>query len=262
MADAPSRISPLACIHPEARLAPDVEVGPFTIIEANVEVGAGTRIGPHNVLKGPTRIGKNNQILQFCSIGEATPDLKYKGEPTWLIIGDNNIIREGVTIHRGTVQDRSETLIGDRNLLMAYVHIGHDSRIGNDTILVNNASLAGHVEVGDWAIISGYTGVHQYCQIGAHSFIGAYSWVTQDIPAYLMVAGNPAAPRTINREGLRRRGYTDAQIRILTLAYKKVFRSGLELATAIEELQSEFTDDPVLQVFIASLLGSRRGILR
>ena len=173
-----------AIIDPSARLHDSVEVGPWTLIGANVDVGEGTKIESHVVVKGPTRIGARNHIYQFSSVGEATPDLKYRDEPTELQIGDDNVIRENVTIHRGTVQDRSLTEIGDRNLLMAYVHVGHDSVIGNDTILVNNTALAGHVEVGDWTILSGYTLVHQFCKIGPHSFSGMGTSIGKDAPAF------------------------------------------------------------------------------
>ena len=255
-------IDPRAVVDPSAVIAKDVEIGPFTLIGPDVEIGSGTVVGSHNVLKGPTKIGKNNRILQFCSIGEDTPDLKYKGEKTRLIIGDENVIREGVTIHRGTIQDRSETRIGNKNLIMAYVHIGHDSIIRNNTILVNNAALAGHVEVGDWAIVSGFSSLHQYCNVGAHSFIGAHAWITQDVPAYVMVAGNPPKPRTINSEGLRRRGFTSEQIRGMQRAYKTVFRKGLELSDAISELESDKEFAEVLKPLIDSLKNSERGILR
>ena len=163
-------IDSTAIIHPSARLAADVQVGPWTLIGPDVEIGEGTIIASHVVIKGPTVIGKHNRIYQFSTVGDDTPDLKYKGEPTRLVIGDHNIIREGVTIHRGTVQDRNETTMGNHNLLMAYVHVGHDSVIGNHCILVNNTSLAGHVHVRDWAILSGFTLVHQFCRICAHSF--------------------------------------------------------------------------------------------
>jgi UDP-N-acetylglucosamine acyltransferase len=255
-------IDPRAVVDPSAVIAEDAEVGPFTIIDANVEIGSGTVIGPHNVIKGPTKIGKNNRILQFCSIGEDTPDLKYKGEDTRLIIGDGNVIREGVTIHRGTIQDRSETTIGNQNLIMAYVHIGHDSIIHNKTILVNNAALAGHVEVGDWAIISGFSSLHQYCNVGAHSFIGAHAWITQDVPAYVMVAGNPPKSRTINSEGLRRRDFSSEQIRCLQRAYKTIYRKGIELSEAISILRADEENIDILKPLIDSLEKSERGILR
>ena len=255
-------IDPRAVIDPSAKLAEDVEVGPFTVIGPKVEIDSGTVIGPHNVLRGPTKIGKNNRILQFCSIGEDTPDLKYKGEDTRLIIGDDNVIREGVTIHRGTVQDRSETFIGNKNLIMAYVHVGHDSVVHNNTILVNNVALAGHVDVGDWAIISGFSSVHQYCNIGAHSFIGAHAWITQDVPAYVLIAGSPLKPRTINAEGLRRRGFSSDQIRSLQRAYKNIYRKGLELSEAIQQLKADEEHSGILAPLIYSLENSERGILR
>src|SRR5690606_32526723 len=215
-----SLIDPRAIVDPRARLAANVQVGPWTIIGPDVEIGEGSVIASHVVLKGPTCIGRNNKILQFSSVGEDTPDLKYKGEQTRLVIGDNNIIREGVTIHRGTVQDRGETTIGNHNLLMAYVHIGHDSVIGDHCILVNNTALAGHVHVGDWAILSGFTLVHQFCKIGAHSFSGMGTAIGKDVPAYVMVSGNPAEAKNINIEGLRRRGFSKDDIATLMKAYK------------------------------------------
>ncbi|WP_062060597.1 acyl-ACP--UDP-N-acetylglucosamine O-acyltransferase [Cellvibrio sp. OA-2007] len=251
-----------AIIHPSAKLAPDVQVGPWTIIGPDVEIGAGSIIASHVVMKGPTTIGKHNRIYQFSSIGEDTPDLKYKGEPTRLVIGDHNVIREGVTIHRGTVQDRSETTIGDHNLLMAYVHIGHDSVVGNHCILVNNTALAGHVHIGDWAILSGFTLVHQFCKIGAHSFSGMGSAIGKDVPAYVMVNGSPAEAKNINVEGLRRRGFTKDDIGLLTKAYKTIYRRGLTLDEALAELNPLATESPALQVLIDSLNSSTRGIVR
>jgi UDP-N-acetylglucosamine acyltransferase len=251
-----------AIVHPDARLAPDVEVGPWSIIGPDVEIGEGTVIASHVVLKGPTVIGKHNRIFQFSSIGEDTPDLKYKGEPTRLVIGDHNTIREGVTIHRGTVQDRSETTIGDHNLLMAYVHIGHDSVIGNHCILVNNAALAGHVHVGDWAILSGFTLVHQFCKIGTHSFTGMGSAVGKDIPAYVMVTGSPAAAKSVNAEGLRRRGYSKEEVAVITKAFKIIYRRGLTLDEAIAQLQVLAETCPRLVPLIESLQSSSRGIVR
>lgn len=251
-----------AIVHPEARLGADVTIGPWTIIGPDVEIGDGTIIASHVVIKGPTTIGKNNHIYQFSSIGEDTPDLKYKGEPTRLVIGNNNVIREGVTIHRGTVQDRSETTIGNHNLLMAYVHIGHDSVIGDHCILVNNAALAGHVHVGDWAILSGYTLVHQFCKIGAHSFAGMGTAIGKDVPAYVMVNGSPAEAKNINAEGLRRRGFNKEDIAILVKAYKVIYRRGLTLEEALSELQPLVAECEPLQVLIDSLTSSTRGIVR
>lgn len=255
-------IHPTAIIHPDAQLAPDVEVGPWSIIGADVEIGAGTVVASHVVLKGPTRIGRHNHIFQFSSVGEDTPDLKYQGEPTWLVIGDHNVIREGVTIHRGTVQDRSETTIGDHNLLMAYVHIGHDSVIGNHCILVNNAALAGHVHVGDWAILSGFTLVHQYCHIGAHSFTGMGTAIGKDLPAYVMATGSPAAAKSINAEGLKRRGFEKTDIAAINRAFKTVYRRGLTLKEALVELAPEGEKSAALQVMLDSLKSSSRGIVR
>lgn len=251
-----------AIIAPGAVIADDVEIGPFSIIEAGVEIGSGSVVGPHVVIKGPTTIGKNNRIYQFSSVGEATPDLKYQGEDTRLVIGDNNVIREGVTIHRGTVQDRSETTIGDNNLLMAYVHVGHDSVIGNHCILVNNAALAGHVWVGDWAILGGFTLVHQFCKIGQHSFTGMGSAIGKDVPAFVMVTGNPAAAKSINSEGLRRRGYSKEAVAAITKAFKLVYRRGLTVDEAVQELEALSQKFGCVDPLIESLKNSTRGIVR
>ena len=251
-----------AIVDPSARLHESVDVGPWTLIGPDVEIGAGTVVESHVVIKGPTRIGSRNHIYQFSTVGESTPDLKYRNEPTELHIGDDNVIRENVTIHRGTVQDRSLTEIGDRNLLMAYVHIGHDSRVGNDTILVNNTALAGHVEVGDWAILSGYTLVHQFCKIGAHSFSGMGTSIGKDVPAYITVAGSPAEAKTINVEGLRRRGFDSAEIAALRRAFKILYSQSLTLDAAVERLQAMAAETPSLQPLIDSLMQSQRGIVR
>ncbi len=251
-----------ALIDPAAKIADSVTIGPWTIVGPDVEIGAGSSIASHVVLKGPTTIGKNNKIYQFSSIGEDTPDLKYKGEATWLRIGDNNVIREGVTIHRGTVQDRSETLIGDNNLIMAYAHVGHDSVIGNNCILVNNASLAGHVIVDDWAILGGYTLVHQYCHVGAHCFTGMGSAIGKDVPAYVMVAGAPGAARSINSEGLKRRGFSKDEVANLNRAFKIIYRRGLTIETAIEELVELSKECDKIDTLINSLKSSKRGIIR
>lgn len=257
-----SDIDPRAAIHPNAKLAAGVSVGPFCVIGADVEIGEGTVIESHVVIKGPTRIGRHNKIYQFSTLGEATPDLKYKGEPTTLTVGDHNIIREGVTIHRGTIQDRGDTLIGDHNLLMAYVHVGHDSVIGNHCILVNNSALAGHVIIGDWAILSGYTLVHQFCRIGPHSFTGMGTAVGKDIPAFVMVAGSPAAARNINIEGLKRRGFNKDDIAALSLAYKTLYRRGLTVDEALSELTEQANGNSHVQTLIDSITASTRGIVR
>jgi len=254
-------IHPTAIVDSRARLAPDVEVGPWSLIESDVDIEAGTVIDAHVIIRSHTSIGKNNRIFQFCSVGEATPDLKYRSEPTRLVIGDNNTIREGVTLHRGTVQDRGETRIGDHNLLMAYAHIGHDCVVGNHCILVNNASLAGHVHIGDWAILSGYTLVHQYCHIGAHSFTGMATTITKDLPAYIMATGNPAKAKTINVEGLRRRGFDAASIAGLKTAFKRLYREGLTLDQALEELEHLAKDCEAVRLLIDSVQNSQHSEL-
>ncbi|MBX2857031.1 MAG: acyl-ACP--UDP-N-acetylglucosamine O-acyltransferase [Cellvibrionaceae bacterium] len=255
-------IHPSAIIHPSAEISDGVDIGPWTTVGADVKIGAGTVVASHVVLKGPAIIGKNNKIFQFSSVGEDTPDLKYRGEATRLSIGDNNVIREGVTIHRGTIQGREETTIGDNNLLMAYVHIGHDSVVGNHCVLVNNASLAGHVTVCDYAILSGYTLVHQFCFIGEHSFSGMGSAIGKDIPAYVTVAGAPAAARSINVEGLKRRGFTKEDIGALNKAFKAIYRRSLTLEQAIGELEEIQRDFSCIAALLHSLRASTRGIVR
>lgn len=255
-------IHPQAIIDPAAKLAEDVVVGPWTTIGPDVEIGEGTVIESHVVIKGPTVIGRNNHIFQFSSVGEATPDLKYNGEPTRLVMGDNNVIREGVTIHRGTVQDRSETTIGNDNLLMAYAHVGHDCVLGDHVVLVNNVALAGHVHVDDWAILGGYSGVHQFCRIGAHSFTGMYTSLVKDLPAYVTAFGNPGEAKTINAEGLRRRGFSKESIAEINRAFKLLYRRGLTLDDAKKELAALAEKEPAVQVMLDSLLASQRGITR
>ena len=257
-----SLIDPRAIIDPAAKLADDVVVGPWSIIGPDVEIGEGTVLGPNVIIKGPTRIGKHNRVYQFSSLGEDTPDRKYKGEPTRLVIGDHNIIREGVTMHRGTIQDRDETTVGDHNLIMAYAHIGHDSVVGNHCILVNNVALAGHVHIGDWAILSGYTLVHQFCHIGAHSFAGMGTAIGKDVPAYVTVSGNPAEARSMNFEGLRRRGFSAESIQALRRAYKTVYRQGLTIEEALAELVEPSLQFPEVAVFRDSIQASSRGITR
>lgn len=255
-------IHPQAIVDPGATLADGVVVGPWTHIGAGVEIGPDCVIESHVVIRGPTQIGAGNHIYQFSTIGEATPDLKYRNEPTRLLIGNRNTIREGVTIHRGTVQDRGETVIGDDNLIMANAHIGHDSVIGNHVILVNNVALAGHVHVGDWAILSGYTLVHQFCRIGPHSFSGMQTAIGKDVPAYVTVSGSPAEAKTINTEGLRRRGFSDRAISQLRRAFKILYRQNLTLEIAVQRLETMLSDTPEVQVLIDSIRASERGIVR
>lgn len=255
-------IDPRAIIDKDARLASDVAVGPWSIIGPDVEIGAGTVIGPHVVIARSTRIGCNNRIYQFATIGEDCQDKKYHGETTYLEIGDHNIIREGCTLHRGTVQDNSLTRIGSHNLLMAYVHIAHDCIVGDNTVFANNATLGGHVKVADWAILGGYTLVHQFCQIGAHAFCGTGSVVLKDIPAYVMVNGNSAKPHGINSDGLRRRNFTDEQINTIRRAYRILYREGRSAAEASEQIATLVNESPVLLPLLESLRCSTRGIVR
>lgn len=251
-----------AHIDPSAQIADGVEIGPWTLIGADVVIESGCRIASHVVIKGPTRIGKNNQIFQFASIGEACQDKKYRDEPTQLIIGDNNVIRESCTLHRGTIQDEGVTRVGSHNLLMVNVHVAHDCRVGDNIILANNVALAGHVHVGDYAIVGGQTGVHQFCHIGAHAMCGAASMLAQDLPAYVMAAGNTAKPHGINSEGLKRRGFSPEAIRAIKQAYKLIYRKGLKLDQAITEVELLQQEFPELALLTQSLRDSNRGIIR
>ena len=251
-----------AVVDPGAELEEGVIVGPFSVIGPGVQIGAGTEIGPHVVIRGPCRIGRDNRIFQFASIGEDPQDKKYAGEPTRLLIGDRNKIREFVTIHRGTVQDESETLIGSDNLFMAYTHVAHDCRIGNNVIMANAASLGGHVHIGDWAILGGFSIVHQFCRIGAHCFAAMGSAVAKDVPPYVMVGGHPAKPRGINSEGLRRREFSAEQISTIKRAYKTLYTSGLPLASAREQLGEAAGGHEELQLMTEFLAASERSIVR
>jgi UDP-N-acetylglucosamine acyltransferase len=255
-------IHPTAIISAKARLDDDVEIGPYCVIGDGVEIGSGTCVDSHVVINGPTVIGSGNHIYQFASIGDDPQDKKYRGQPTRLEIGNDNTIREFCTISRGTVEDQGVTRIGNDNLVMAYVHIAHDCMIGDHTILANNATLAGHVHVGDWAICAGFSGVHQFCKIGAHAFMGMYAGANRDVPAYVTCSGLPAAPRGINSEGLKRRGFDDKQIRNIKNAYRLVYRRGMKLSEAIEEIAGLVGEQPELGVFLESLKTSDRGIVR
>lgn len=251
-----------AIISEKTDIAADVSVGPFVVIGDGVTIGSGTRIDSHVVINGPTKIGESNHIYQFASIGDDPQDKKYANEPTGLVIGDRNTIREFCTISRGTTQDRGETIIGDDNWIMAYVHIAHDCVVGNKTIMANNATLAGHVHVGDWAILGGFSGAHQFCKIGAHAFLGMYCGVSRDVPAYTMIAGQPPAPRGINSEGLKRREFSAEQIGNIKNAYRLTYRKGRKLSEAIEEIAVLCKQQPELQLYLDSLRSSERGVIR
>jgi UDP-N-acetylglucosamine acyltransferase len=251
-----------AIVSASATIAADVEIGPYTIIGDHVEIGRGTRIDSHVVINGPTQIGEDNHIYQFASIGDDPQDKKYADEPTRLLIGDRNTIREFCTISRGTTQDLGETTIGDDNWIMAYCHIAHDCVVGNKTIMANNTTLAGHVHLGDWVICGGFSGVHQFCKVGAHAFLGMYAGVNRDVPAYTLVSGQPAVPKGINSEGLKRRDFSAEQIRNIKNAYRLVYRKGLKLADAIEQIEAVVGEQPELLPFLESLRSSERGIIR
>jgi UDP-N-acetylglucosamine acyltransferase len=256
------KIHPTALVDSRAQLAEDVTVGPYTVIDSDVQIGAGTTIGAHNVITGHTTIGRGNRIFHFTSIGEANQDKKYKGEPTRLVIGDGNTIREYCTLNRGTAQDKGVTTIGSDNWIMAYCHVAHDCIVGDHTVFANHATLAGHVEIGDWTILGGFSGAHQFVKVGAHVMLGINAVVTQDVPPYITVAGTPLAPHGINSEGLKRRGFTPEAIAGLKRAYRVVYKSGLSLADAKAELDRLATETPEVQPLAAFLASSTRGILR
>ena len=255
-------IHPSAIVHRSARLAPDVEVGPYSVIGEHVEVGAGSFIGSHVVLDGHTRIGRKNTIWHFVSIGAPPQDKKYQGEPTGVEIGDRNTFREFCTINRGTVQDAGVTRIGNDNWIMAYVHFAHDCQIGNNAIFANLAQIAGHVSVGDWAILGGNTQAHQFVQVGAHSFTGMGTYLAQDLPPYVTAAGNMAHPYGINKEGLKRRGFSPETIAGLKRAYKTLYRKGLTLEDAVGELKAQAAACPEVQPMLDFIARSKRGIIR
>ena len=249
-------------MHPGARLAADVEVGPYSIVGEHVQVGEASWIGAHVVLDGHVRIGRRNKIFHFASIGAPPQDKKYGGEPTAVEIGDDNTIREYVTINRGTALDAGVTRLGNENWVMAYVHFAHDCQIGNKTIFANACQLAGHVTVGDWAIFGATTLVHQFVHIGAHAFTGMGTYLPQDLPPYVTAAGNMAKPYGINSEGLKRRGFSPETIQGLKRAYRTLYRSGLGLKEARRELQSQVAACPQVRPILDFIDNSKRGIIR
>jgi UDP-N-acetylglucosamine acyltransferase len=256
-------IHPTAIIDPSAQIAADVEIGPYCVIGANVSIGAGNVLKPHVAIEGHTTIGEGNTFFPFAAIGQQTQDLKYAGEPTALIIGDNNVFRENSTIHRGTGEE-VPTRIGNDNLFLCYSHVAHDCQIGNNCILSNNATLGGHCTVYDYAIISGLSAVHQFSRVGEHSMVGGMSPIPQDVPPFMILAGSPAAVRGINLVGLQRRGFSEESRRALKTAYKKLFlNKANNMATAIEELSSyEAAKDPSVARLLDFLKTSERGYIR
>ncbi len=261
-----SLIHPTAVIDPAAALDSSVEVGAYAVIGPHVTIGAGTRIGSHVVIDGRTSIGRDNTFHSFSAIGGAPQDKKYAGEPTRLEIGDRNTIREFCTFNLGTAQDEGVTRIGDDNWIMAYVHVAHDCQVGNQTIFANNATLAGHVHVGDWVILGGFSAVHQFCKVGPHAMLGMNTSLSQDVPPFVLLSGNPAAPYGINIEGLKRRGFSREQIGALRTAYKTIYKSGLTLDQAKAALAAQAQEAPesaahldALRDFLAQ---TTRGIVR
>jgi UDP-N-acetylglucosamine acyltransferase len=251
-----------AVVSPQAQLAQDVSVGPFSIVGPGVQIGPRTVIGPHAVVNGPTTIGADNRIFQFASIGDAPQDKKYQGESTRLEIGDRNVFRESCTINRGTTHDKGVTRIGHDNLFMAFSHVAHDCIVGSNTVFANCASLGGHVEIGDWAILGGLTAVHQFARIGAHAFLGGGSILSRDVPPYVMVAGNPAVPHAVNAEGLKRRGFSEEQIKNIREAYRILYRSELKLADALARLAPLAQAQPEIRVFVDFIQSSARSLAR
>ena len=259
-----SRIHPTAIVDLAAELDSSVEVGAYSLIGPHVKIGAGTVVGPHVVIEGHTTIGRDNRFFQFNSIGAGNQDRKYGGEATTLVIGDRNIVREFCTLHNGTVQDRAETRIGDDNLIMAYCHVAHDVVIGNQCTLANGATLAGHVQIGDWATIGGLTGVLQRMRIGAHAMVGFQAHVSLDVPPFMTVDGNPLTVRAVNLVGLKRRDFSDEQIKVVRQMHKLLYRSDLTLeqaVSAIGELRGQGGDAEV-DAMLNFLAAATRGIVR
>lgn len=251
-----------AIIDPSANIGEGVSIGAYSIIGADVTIGDGCWIGPHVVISGPTTIGKENRIYQFSSIGEDPQDKKFAGEKTQLIVGDRNIIREFVTFNRGTADGHGKTVVGNDNLFMAYTHLAHDCIVGNSTIFANAASLAGHVEVGDYTTLGGFTSVHQFTRIGTQAFCGLGSVITQDIPPYSTAAGNRAKAFGINKEGLKRKGFSSELIRALHKSFRLLLKSKCSREEALAELQPLIDEFPEVELFTRFISESKRGIAR
>jgi len=253
---------PTAIIDPKAKVDEAVEIGPYCVIGKGVKISSGTILESHVIVKGNTRLGKNNHLFQFSTVGDGSPDKKYKGEPTKLVIGDDNQIREGVTIHRGTVQEKGITKIGNRNLLLAYSHVAHDCEIEDDVVLTNQAALAGAVKVGTGAILAGYAIVHQFCSIGPYSFCAMGSTVNKDVPAFVRVRGNPAKPYGINTVGMKRLGYSSKVIESLRSVYRATYRKNLTVEEALAEMKPLEKKHKEVKLFIQTIKKSTRGIVR
>ena len=251
-----------AVIAPDAKLAADVEVGPFAIIGPGVEIGPGCSVGAHAIIERDTRLGARNRVHQFASLGSNPQDKSYKGEPTRLEIGDDNVFREFCTVNRGTAKDQGVTRIGNQNLFMSYSHVAHDCVVGDKVVLANLATLGGHVHLGDWVIMGGFSGIHQFCKVGAHAFIANNAAVTRDVPPYVMAVGQPAAPHSVNSEGLKRRGFSAEAIAALKRAYKLIYRAGIPLDEARASLARETSVFPELTLLSEFLNASGRGIVR
>ncbi|KEZ77039.1 acyl-ACP--UDP-N-acetylglucosamine O-acyltransferase [Salinisphaera hydrothermalis] len=251
-----------AQVHPEAKVADDVHIGPFTVIGPHVTIGAGSRIGPHVVIEGHTTLGRNNRVSQFVSLGAEPQHRGYKGEPTELVVGDGNTFREYSSVHRGTMLDQGVTRIGNDNLLMAYTHIAHDCVLGNGITMANGASLAGHVHIGDHCILAGFALVYQFRRVGPLAFLAYCSGVVQDVPAFVRSAGSPAEPHGINSIGMRRQGYSNDEIAAVKKAYRTLYRSKMRLADAKEVIRESAETSPAVATMLASLDNAERGIIR
>ena len=256
------RIHPTALVDPGARLGVDVSVGPGSIVGPDVTLGDRTRIDAHALVTGWTTLGAGNHVHHGAVLGSPPQDLKYSGRPSYLVIGDRNVFRECCTINRGTTHGEGVTRLGSDGLYMAYTHVAHDCTVGDKVVLSNCATMGGHVEIGDWVQLGGLSAIHQFCKIGAHAFIGGGAIVTRDVPPYVMIAGNPAEPHSVNAEGLKRRGFGPQQIRNIRNAYRILYRSELTLATAVEQLTALAREQPELATFVEFIGRSTRSLVR
>lgn len=256
-------IHPTALVDPKAEIGGNVEIGPYSVIEKGVSIGEGTKIGPHVVIREGTQIGRGCQIFQFSSIGEAPQATAYRGEPTLLQIGDHNIVREFVTLHRGTVKGGGKTVLGNQNFIMAYSHIAHDCQVGNHVVMANGATLAGHILIEDHAIIGGLSAIHQFCRVGTHAIISGLTGISQDVPPYMMAAGDRAKLYGLNAVGLKRHQFSEQEIKALKKAYRIIFRSGLSLEKAMKAVtEDDIFQLPRVQHLLQFIQHSKRGICR